>query len=111
MNFSVRWLARAITQLRSLGDAPATPLQTAATAYDERPLDRTAERRFRARLDRASIDAEKEEIVAILHQHGEQPVVMGCVITLRALHELVAEGRIVERTENGRFVVSLPVVH
>ena len=111
MNFNLRWIAKMINEVRSLGDAPATPLQEAAAAYDERPLDRDAGRRFRARLDRASIDVQKEEILSILREHGEQPVVCGCAHTLRALTELTREGRIVERVENGRFVVSLAVVH
>ena len=113
MNFSLRWIARALTQIRSLGDPAAelTPLAVSAAAYDARPLDRDAGRRFRARLDRVSIDAEKNEIVRILRDEGPQKVVCGCVITLRALTELTREGRIVERVEHGRFVVSLAVVH
>ena len=112
MNFSsIRWLAKMINEVRSLGDAPATPLQAAASAYDERPLDRDAGRRFRARLDRASIDVQKEEILSILREHGEQPVVCGCVHTLRALTELTREGRIVERVEAGRITVALAEVH
>lgn len=106
--FSLRWIARAIHGIRALGDAPATPLQEAAQAYDER---RIAERRFRARLDRASINAEKAEILRTLKEYGDQPIICGCGITLRALTELSSEGRIVERTEAGRIVVSLAVVH
>ena len=111
MNFNLRWIAKALNEIRSLGDAPATPLLDAAAAYDERPLDRDAGRRFRARLDRVSIDAEKNEIVRILRDEGPQKVVCGCVITLRALTELTREGRIVECIEAGRITVRLAEVH
>ena len=110
MNFN-RWIAKALNEIRSLGDAPATPLLDAAAAYDERPLDRDAGRRFRVRLDRVSIDVQKEEIVAILREHGPQPVVCGCVHTLRALTELTREGQIVEHVEAGRITVRLAEVH
>ena len=111
MNFSIRWIAKVLNEVRRLGDTPPNPLQEAAMAYDERPLDRIAERRFRARLDRASINAEKAEIMRTLKEYGDQPIICGCGITLRALTELSGEGRIVERTEAGRIVVSLAVVH
>ena len=113
MILSLRWIARALSQIRALGDPAAelTPLAVSAAAYDARPLDRDAGRRFRARLDRVSIDVQKDEILSILKEHGEQPVVCGCAHTLRALHELSREGRIVERVEAGRITVRLAEVH
>lgn len=100
---TLNWLARALHNRFALRDP------NPAIVIGDEPPPEPADHRFRERLDRAAIDAQKMEILGMLRDNGPVIVVGGrCCHTIRALYELSRDGLIVEGSdEDGHIKIAL----